>query len=124
MKIAILTSRREALKPFTDAMVRRGLELDFYSESLDVLNALRGQGKKTEWAILIVDELRVDFRRFLSVLMEVNPFLNTAMLTDLSPEGFHEESEGLGVLMALPLLPSETDLQELLDRMTHIGIGV
>ncbi len=124
MKIAILTSRREALKPFTEAMVRHGLELDFYSESLDVLNALRGQGKKTEWALLIVDELRVDFRRFLSVLMEVNPFLNTAMLTDLSPDVFHEESEGLGVLMALPLLPGEADLHELLDRMTQIGIGV
>jgi ActR/RegA family two-component response regulator len=54
-------------------------------------------------------------------LLKLNAFIHTAILSDLSEAAFHEASEGLGVLMKLPMKPGAGDAELLmakLDEMT------
>ena len=42
-------------------------------------------------------------------LLERNAFLNIAAVSLLSPDDFHEETEGLGIVMQLSSPPTEED---------------
>lgn len=57
---------------------------------------------------------------FINILVQVNPFINTALVSGLLPEHFHEETEGLGVLMQFPVEPQKKDAEELLQKMEKI----
>ena len=57
-------------------------------------------------------------------LLMVNAMVNTAVVSPLSEEEFHEASEGLGVLGRLPNEPGEGDAAELLHKLrTVLGVG-
>jgi len=53
-------------------------------------------------------------------LLSVNPMINYASVSRLSPEEFHEASEGLGVLAQLPIKPSKEHAEELVQRLKYI----
>ena len=59
-------------------------------------------------ALVVVDEL-----------VGVNAFIQTAAVTPLPRDDFHEASEGLGVMAQLPPHPGETDARELLQTLRH-----
>lgn len=58
---------------------------------------------------------------FLNQLVKINPMVNTALVSSLSADDFHEATEGLGVLMQLPLQPREIDGEALLATLKKIG---
>ena len=49
-----------------------------------------------------------------------NPMINSAAVSTLMPDNFHEASEGLGVLMQLPAKTGQTQAAELLEKLKHI----
>jgi hypothetical protein len=53
-------------------------------------------------------------------LMKTNALLNTALVSGLSPEDFHEASEGLGVLVQLPESPGEKEALEIVSGLKSI----
>ena len=54
----------------------------------------------------------------------VNAMVNTAVVSPLSDEEFHEASEGLGILGRLPDHPGMSDSGELLHKLrTVLGAG-
>ena len=48
------------------------------------------------------------------------PMMNFAVISGLTPEDFHEASEGLGVLMQLPIMPDRTHAKILLKKLKSI----
>jgi DNA-binding NarL/FixJ family response regulator len=57
-------------------------------------------------------------------LLMVNAMVNTAVVSPLSEEEFHEASEGLGVLGRLPNEPGESDAANLLHKLRKLlGVG-
>ena len=78
------------------------------------------QGKNTD--LVIVDEQLDDMSgiEFVGRLVQVNPLVNTAIVGSLSDEDFHEATEGLGVLMQLPLQPAEGATEQLLSALARI----
>jgi hypothetical protein len=56
-------------------------------------------------------------------LVKVNAMVNTAVVSPLSDEEFHEASEGLGVLGRLPVNPGERDAAGLLGKL-KVVLGV
>ena len=57
-------------------------------------------------------------------LLMVNAMVNTAVVSPLSDEEFHEASEGLGILGRLPNDPGMSDAGELLHKLrTVLGVG-
>jgi hypothetical protein len=50
----------------------------------------------------------------------VNAMVNTAVMSSLLGQQFHEASEGLGVLARLPLEPSAVDAANLLRTLRNL----
>ncbi|MFH1723758.1 MAG: response regulator [Elusimicrobiota bacterium] len=53
-------------------------------------------------------------------LLRMNPAINTAAVSRLSPQEFHEASEGLGVMVQLPTRPGGEDARGLLGRLREL----
>lgn len=79
--------------------------------------------KSTLMDLVIVDEQLDDMSgiAFTKQLVKVNPLVNTAIVSTLTADEFHEATEGLGVLMQLPPHPSETDAEALMAVLEKIG---
>jgi len=72
--------------------------------------------------LVIIDE-SLDGRSGLSIakdMISVNALAQLALVSELSPEEFHEASEGLGVLASLPLHPDEKDAEQLLNALAAL----
>ena len=53
-------------------------------------------------------------------LLMVNAMVNTAVISPLSDDEFHEASEGLGVLARLPFMPCKSDAAQLLHKLRKV----
>jgi DNA-binding response OmpR family regulator len=53
-------------------------------------------------------------------LLQVNAFINVALVSDQSEEVFHESTEGLGILMQLPPLPDARAAVDFSHRLTGV----
>jgi hypothetical protein len=54
------------------------------------------------------------------MLVNANAMINTALVSRLSPEDFHETSEGLGVLLQLPEIPAEKEAENIVSSLKQI----
>lgn len=79
------------------------------------------KGKRID--VVIVDEQLDDMSgiAFINQAVKVNPLVNTALVSALAADEFHEATEGLGVLMQLPPHPREKDAEALLAMLAKIG---
>ncbi|MFZ5584554.1 MAG: hypothetical protein ACOZHQ_01360 [Thermodesulfobacteriota bacterium] len=56
-------------------------------------------------------------------LLAVDAFLNTAVVSGLDPEAFHEAGEGLGVLAQLPPAPGPAEAAWLLYHLREVMVS-
>lgn len=80
------------------------------------------KGKQID--VVIVDEQLDDMSgiAFVKQLVKINPLVNTAIVGTLADHDFHEATEGLGVLMQLPVEPGEKEAKTLLGILEKIGV--
>jgi len=57
---------------------------------------------------------------FASGLIKKQPLINCAMMSNLDPKDFHEETEGLGIFMQLPICPGAEEAVNLLKYLKSI----
>ncbi len=74
--------------------------------------------------LLVVDEnlSGIDGLKLIKEITNINPFINTALVSSLSPEDFHDVSEGLGIIMQLSSSPSQEEANILVERLNEILI--
>ena len=53
-------------------------------------------------------------------LLKINALINTALVSGLSPEEFHETSEGLGILVQLPVSPEVKNAGEIVSGLRSV----
>ncbi|NCD24700.1 MAG: hypothetical protein EOL86_03775 [Deltaproteobacteria bacterium] len=119
MRVAILSNRRDALGDFA-----QGLEadVDWIENPTDIL----GQAASGAWQLVVVDAMRSDlsYKSFLMDLLGKNAMLNSVVITDMDEEAFHEDSEGLGVLCAVPAQPGRVHGEQAMKTLRRIlGLG-
>jgi DNA-binding response OmpR family regulator len=104
MQVVIVTERNEALHEFAQGL---GGDVEWAKRAEDVL----GRAKTPPWQLVVVDAMTpgMDYKTFVMDLLRVNAMLNTVVITDMGKEAFHEDSEGLGVLCAVPANPKWDD---------------
>ena len=56
-------------------------------------------------------------------LLKINAFINTAVVTGLSGEEFHEQSEGLGILAGLGPGVDRDQVKQLMDQLRLVSGG-
>ncbi|MDP2862874.1 MAG: hypothetical protein Q8N95_08790 [Desulfobacterales bacterium] len=72
--------------------------------------------------LIIIDE-KVEGQSCMDIakdMIRVNAMANLALVSSLSPEEFHEASEGLGIMAQLPLNPDEKNAELLLNALTAL----
>jgi two-component SAPR family response regulator len=93
-------------------------------ETLRSESGNKGLSMVRDWDfhLVIADEKLNDMTglEFAKKLVSVNPIINQAIASSLSHDEFHEASEGLGILMALPLEPGEVHVNRLLENLQRI----
>lgn len=101
MRVAILTNRRDILDDFAQGL---GADVEWIDNPSDILS----RAASASWQLVVVDATRpgLSYKSFLVDLLAKNAMLNSAVITDLDEEAFHEDSEGLGVLCAVPVVPT------------------
>jgi CheY-like chemotaxis protein len=72
--------------------------------------------------LTLIDKILPDMDGLIAVreLMQANALLNTALVSPLPPEDFHEFSEGLGILVQLPESPGEKDARDIIASLKSI----
>ncbi|MFO7643683.1 MAG: response regulator [Desulfosarcina sp.] len=72
--------------------------------------------------LVVVDEALGDMTGLELVhrLVAVNPVINCALVSPLAEAAYHEASEGLGILMRLPLQPGVSDGERLMTHLNQI----
>lgn len=114
--ILLISVRGDHLIEFSDALQLKG------EVSLTVATTFEAavhQLADSQPALIVVDE-EVGGLSGLDVvrrLMEVNAFIDTAVLSSMDEETFHQHSEGLGILARLPLQAGKQDAQRLLGLL-------
>ncbi|MBU0947101.1 MAG: hypothetical protein KJ804_01225 [Proteobacteria bacterium] len=103
-----------------DHFAKSGIVNVLEAETVD--EALKIAGEISLDLIIAAEQLDVmSGLEFVNILVTSNPLINTALVSSLSPKDFHEATEGLGVLMQLPLEPRKTDAEELLQKLAKLA---
>jgi DNA-binding response OmpR family regulator len=119
LRILLVSARRETFRSFTEGLssdpeVR--LEcVTFGSEALSVVRTA-----SPHLAIIDSELPETEALALVQELLRVNAMVNTAVVSPLSDEEFHEASEGLGILAHLALLPGKSDAEELLRKLRQV----
>lgn len=118
VQILIATPEKESLLEFSTALSEKDVEISWVMTCDDVFSKI----KSNTYDLLVVDEKLSDINglKCIEKVVFENPFLNTAAISSLSPEDYHEESEGFGVLMQIPVNPDAEDGKKLLDYLFNI----
>jgi two-component SAPR family response regulator len=72
--------------------------------------------------LVIVDEKVSDVpgKMVIEQIMRVNPMVNTALVSPLGDDDFHEDTEGLGVLMRIPPFPEESVAETVVEKLKKV----
>lgn len=78
--------------------------------------------KNKPFDLVVSDEKLADMTglKFIENVVKTNPMINTAAVSSLSADDYHEASEGLGVLKQLPVQPSQADGKNLMEYLRKI----
>jgi DNA-binding NarL/FixJ family response regulator len=123
LRIVLATTRPEALQAFAVALSSDPeVQLENVVSGAEALEAARTAAPH----LVIIDADLPDTAPLdlVQKLVMVNAMVNTAVVSPLSDEEFHEASEGLGILGRLPNEPGLSDAGELLLKLrTVLGVG-
>jgi DNA-binding NtrC family response regulator len=118
-RILLLTSRPDQLKPFIHALNQ---DRDSVVATVESIQETVKAIEKSVPALVIVDD-QVQGLAGLDIvrhLINVNAFIQTAVLSELGQQEFHERSEGLGILSKLPLIPKEEEARKLIRLLRQV----
>ena len=123
LRIVFATACAQAMQAFTTALqTNPEVDLKCVGSGAEALEAARTSSPH----LVIIDSDLPDDKPLdlVQKLVMVNAMVNTAVVSPLSDEEFHEASEGLGILGRLPNEPGMSDAGELLLKLrTVLGVG-
>jgi DNA-binding NarL/FixJ family response regulator len=123
LRIVLTTTRPKAVQAFAAALsANPEVHLVHAASGAEALEAARSAAPH----LVIIDADLPDTAPLdlVQKLLMVNAMVNTAVLSPLSDEEFHEASEGLGILGRLPNEPGVSDAGELIHKLrTVLGVG-
>jgi DNA-binding NtrC family response regulator len=93
-----------------------GFDVTWFSSAEQVWTFMQS----TKIDVAVVSDLLEDCTglQFIKKLVTKNPLVNCALMSPLSHDEFHEETEGYGIFMQLPVNPTP---QSTNDMIEHLG---
>jgi DNA-binding response OmpR family regulator len=120
MRILIASPNADALTDVLDAFSDARHAVRVVATAEDAVKAVADAPPQ----LCVVDTGLPDADPFALVarIMRQNAMVNTAVVSTLSDEDFHEAGEGLGILMRLPPAPSQNEADALLKALAGLGL--
>lgn len=119
LNILLVSPRKGVLVPFADTLrADPEVRLDWAETAAAALKTAR---ERPPHLAVIDNELKdLEPLKLVPELLMVDARINTAVVSPLDDATFHEESEGLGVLVRLPPLPKRKEALSLLARVRDL----
>jgi DNA-binding response OmpR family regulator len=116
----IVSNRKQALEQFSQALTQEGRhEIAWVQTGEAALDLVR---QKTFQLVVVDHDLKdTTTEKLCKDLLDVNALINTAAVSELSEEDFHEDFEGLGILAHLPLEPRAQDADAILEKLSGLA---
>ena len=118
-RILVVSPNRDALSVLASTLKKHNdVDLFWVESGGKALETV----SNTTFDLVVTEERLEDMTGFelAGKLISVNPMINCAVISTLSPEDFHEASEGLGLLAQLPAQPTKEHTEELLQRLKNL----
>ena len=117
-QIIVVGKALGALSAFTEAFEKGGAGVTCVDNGKEAVAALLGES----FDLLVADEQLEDMPglELIETVVTRQPMLNCAVVSSLSPEDYHEASEGLGILMPLPPESTAADGARLMSHLNQI----
>lgn len=118
-KLLLVSPDKTSLSGLASALAEHGdVDLswaEYGKEALDIAS-------NNTIDIVITDEWIGDMTglEFADRLLTVNPRINCASVSQLSPDEFHAASEGLGLMAQLPNQPGREDAERLIQSLGNL----
>ena len=107
--ILIVTPQNDLWKPFVDAlqMTIPAADITRIETGLDALEVAH----QLNPLAMVIDEQLADMTgvELVKRLLPINAMISTALASDHPEDVFHDETEGLGILMKLSLIPTSAE---------------
>ena len=119
LKLLLVSPDKDSLSAFASALVKDGdVDLSWAESGERALEI----ASDTNIDLAVTEESLGDMTglKFAGRLLSVNPMITCASVSRLSPENFHEASEGLGLMAQLPIQPGKEHAEELLQRLKYL----
>jgi DNA-binding response OmpR family regulator len=122
VRILIVSDTRDAFQELAAALKDDGIDIQWAHDSRTALERVAGDGPE----LVIVDEIfkGLSGMEWVRRIIQVNAFVQTALVSRLSQDDFHEASEGLGILMQFPDRPDRDDARHLVAALRRLAGGV
>lgn len=119
-QIMLITTRSSDFSDFVARIQSSGKTVVQVATAQEAIDAVA----KTAPAMAIIDDMveAVSGMEITRRLLQINAFINTALVSDMDDDMFHEKSEGLGVLTKLPKTPGAVDAEALLGLLEQLNI--
>ncbi len=119
MHIVIVHENKEVVSAFVSALeANPKIQMSHAASAKAALESVDFQ--KVD-AVAVSDSLSDSTgKEFVEQLMKKNPMINTAVFSEMESDDFHEYTEGLGVLMQLPLKSGAKEAESFMERMRKI----
>jgi DNA-binding NtrC family response regulator len=120
LSILLVGKNPEALASLADQLSQReGIAVSRASSGKEAWDILG----KSKVDVVVTDEKLADGDSlpFVKDLTKRQPLINCAMVSSLSPEDFHEATEGLGVFMQLPVDPGAEEAVKMMQLLESIN---
>ena len=117
-QIIFAGSNLASLPAFKKGIEESGGRVTCLGSSGQVMEAISERG----FDLLIADESLGDMSGIdlVEKVIARNPMLNCAVVSSLTPDEYHEASEGLGILMQLPSEPGPEEADALMKHLAKI----
>jgi len=118
MLVIVATPAMARLEGFTKGLLGSGAEVVHARSGMAALEMAKARAP----SLVVVDGDLPDFRPFELVkeLTRVNAFINSAVVSALPPDQFHEDAEGLGVLSQIAAHPVEQDALDVMATLKRV----
>ncbi len=119
LHVLLITVRSDHLDSFTAGLLADSeISLEQVSSATEALDIVRNRCPD----LVVLDSALpgADSLELVRRMIVVNAMVNTAVISPLSDDDFHEKSEGLGILCRLPPAPTVDDSKILLKKLRGI----
>ncbi len=116
--VLLASGSKDNLSELAEALKKNDIDISMADSGNNALAMI----KDKNFDLVITDENLADMtgRKLVEEIIAVNAMMNCIAVSSLSPKDFHEEFEGLGILMQLPEKPGKKEAIDLLEYLKKI----